>query len=75
MNPDFGVQTHILDELHQGIGELVRVITAIMREVRPQIVHSHRQKESLLALLAMLRPGRRKRQSKLVATATACRSQ
>lgn len=63
-----GVPTTVLDESRQGLGELVRATTAVMRKFSPRVVHSHRQKENLLALLAWMRQGSRRAWIKLVTT-------
>ena len=47
-----GVAVHILDESSLSFIELVRNLRGIVRDRSPDIIHSHRYKENLLACLA-----------------------
>ncbi len=51
------IPVHVIDENRHGFGALVRQLTRILRESRPQIVHSHRYKEHLISTVAARRCG------------------
>lgn len=49
-----GINTHIIDERQMsGIGITLKLIT-IIKTVKPDLIHTHRQKENILASLANL---------------------
>lgn len=50
-----GVRTWTFDERTQGTARLTASVVACLREFAPRIVHAHRQKENVIALLAALR--------------------
>ena len=45
------IPTHIIDEKRHGFLSLVRLISGLASQTRPQIIHAHRYKENMLALL------------------------
>lgn len=47
-----GVQTHVLDEGRYSFPSVLWKLVNICRSIRPDIIHSHRYKENLLAVLA-----------------------
>ena len=52
------IRVHILDEQAHGVIGLLMRLTTLMRHFRPQLVHTHRNKEHLLgALAAVVVPG------------------
>lgn len=53
-----GIHTRVIDEGRHGFAAILARLIAICREIRPQIIHSHRYKENLLAALATLACGR-----------------
>jgi L-malate glycosyltransferase len=59
---ELGVPLLVLDESSQGMGTLVRLAGAFVDTVRPAVLHAHRRKENVVALLVALRrfarPGR-----------------
>lgn len=56
---DLGVPTYCADESSHGFVQVVRRLVAAFDEFKPQILHSHRYKEHVLAgALAALRPVR-----------------
>ena len=53
-----GLEVHVLDERKHGVIALLSRITATARRFRPDLIHTHRNKEHLLgALAAALLPG------------------
>ena len=59
-----GVDVRVIDESKYSFGTITRNVRAIVADFNPDIIHSHRYKENLLAWLACLgRPG-----IKLIAT-------
>ncbi len=53
-----GIKVHILNERAHGVISLLMRLTALIRGFRPQLVHTHRNKEHLLgALAAAVVPG------------------
>jgi glycosyltransferase involved in cell wall biosynthesis len=55
-----GITTHCADESKHGFLELLRRLLRSFDELKPQLVHSHRYKEHVLAMaLRVLRPGAR----------------
>jgi L-malate glycosyltransferase len=52
-----GITTLVADEARLGFTAILRQLSSLLADLRPQVVHSHRQKENLLAVLATL-PGR-----------------
>ncbi|MFY9112595.1 MAG: glycosyltransferase family 4 protein [Desulfomonilia bacterium] len=53
-----GINTQVIDESRHGFAAILARLIAICRAVRPQLIHSHRYKENLLAALASLACGR-----------------
>ncbi len=51
-----GIPTTTLDESRGGFPYLLRAVRSHVRSFAPRILHAHRQKENLLALLASIRP-------------------
>lgn len=49
---DAGIYTYILDESRQGSLALLQAINAILASDRPDLVHTHRQKENILGGIA-----------------------
>ncbi|ABQ26508.1 glycosyltransferase [Geotalea uraniireducens] len=47
-----GLTVHVIDERRYSFWEIVRRIRAILRSSPPQLIHSHRYKENILAILA-----------------------
>lgn len=52
-----GIEVEVFDETRLGFGALLRRIHAYLRERRPDLVHTHRQKENILGALAAWRLG------------------
>lgn len=55
-----GIDTYIIDESRHRISTILWKLINICRNIRPDIIHSHRYKENLLAALASLFCGRPK---------------
>lgn len=47
-----GIRTFVLDESKSNVFQLGRQVARLVRELRPDVLHAHRQKENLIALLA-----------------------
>lgn len=47
-----GLTVHVIDERRYSFWEIVCRIRAILRSAPPQLIHSHRYKENILAILA-----------------------
>src|SRR5690348_8847909 len=54
-----GIPTTTLDESRVGFPYLLRAVRKHVRSFAPRIVHAHRQKENLLAVLGSIRPSGR----------------
>ena len=53
-----GVTVLIIDESEFGFGQLLIKLIGICRKYRPDVIHTHRQKENLLgSLVALMSPG------------------
>jgi glycosyltransferase involved in cell wall biosynthesis len=52
------IRTLVLDETRQGVRELAARSAAFSAEFSPAVLHAHRRKENLVAVLASLRRGR-----------------
>jgi glycosyltransferase involved in cell wall biosynthesis len=47
-----GIPVTVCDESRLGIGQLLRAVTAHLKNIRPHILHSHRYKEHILGAFA-----------------------
>jgi glycosyltransferase involved in cell wall biosynthesis len=63
-----GIRTLVLDESRTGLVQLARRTAHLVRELRPDILHAHRQKENLVALLASRLCGLGEARPRLVST-------
>ncbi len=53
-----GIDTRVIDESRHGFAAILAKLIVICRSVRPDIIHAHRNKENLLAVLAAKACGR-----------------
>lgn len=63
-----GIRTLVLDESRSNLVKLAAQTAKLVRDLRPDILHAHRQKENLIALLAMWLRGRGVQRPALVST-------